>query len=41
MLFLLNTVIIPKKRLGKYKGWRKSFKKAIVKVKEGQKIDTA
>ena len=28
-----------KRRLGKTEGWRKSFKKAIVKIKEGQKIE--
>lgn len=28
-----------KRRLGKIKGWRKGYKKAIVKIKEGQKID--
>ena len=28
-----------KRRLGKQAGWRKGYKKAIVKVKEGQKIE--
>jgi len=28
-----------KRRLGKISGWRKSYKKAIVKIKEGQKIE--
>jgi len=28
-----------KRRLGKQTGWRKGYKKAIVKVKEGQKIE--
>lgn len=28
-----------KKRLGKFKGWTKGFKKAIVEIKEGQQID--
>lgn len=28
-----------KRRLGKMKGWKKGYKKAIVKVKEGQKIE--
>lgn len=28
-----------KKRLGKHQGWKKGFKKAIVKLKEGKKID--
>ena len=28
-----------KKRLGKFKGWNKGFKKAIVQIKEGQQID--
>jgi len=27
------------RRLGRHKGWRKGYKKAIVKVKEGQKIE--
>ncbi len=37
----VNIVKIPrkKKRLGKYHGWKKGFKKAIVQVKKGQKID--
>ena len=28
-----------KRRLGKQKGWRKGYKKAIVKIKKGQKIE--
>ncbi|MDD4062529.1 MAG: 50S ribosomal protein L23 [Candidatus Pacebacteria bacterium] len=28
-----------KKRLGKFTGWKKGFKKAIVEIKEGQRID--
>ena len=28
-----------KRRLGKIRGWRKGYKKAIVKIKEGQKIE--
>ncbi len=28
-----------KRRLGRISGWRKGYKKAIVKIKEGQKID--
>ena len=28
-----------RKRLGKYQGWKKGFKKAIVQIKKGQKID--
>jgi len=28
-----------KKRLGRHQGWKKGFKKAIVEIKEGQKID--
>lgn len=37
----VNIVKIPRKprRLGKYTGWRKAYKKAIVKVKKGQKIE--
>ncbi len=27
------------RRLGRYTGWKKGFKKAIVQVKEGQKIE--
>lgn len=36
----VNTVSVPrkKKKMGKLKGWRKSFKKAIVQIKEGEKI---
>ncbi len=38
----VNVISIPrkKKRLGKYKGWKKGFKKAVVEVKEGQRIDS-
>ena len=28
-----------KRKLGKQKGWRKGYKKAIVKIKKGQKIE--
>lgn len=28
-----------RRRLGRILGWKKGFKKAIVKIKEGQKID--
>jgi len=28
-----------RRRLGRIKGWRKGYKKAIVKIKEGQKIE--
>jgi len=37
----VNIVRIPskKRRLGKTEGFRKAFKKAIVKIKEGQKIE--
>jgi large subunit ribosomal protein L23 len=28
-----------RRRLGKILGWRKGYKKAIVKIKEGQKIE--
>lgn len=32
--------VLPKKRrLGKTRGWRKGYKKAIVAIKEGQKIE--
>ena len=30
-----------KRRVGKYQGWKKGYKKAIVHIKEGQKIDLA
>lgn len=38
----VNVINIPrkKKRLGKYRGWKKGFKKAVVEVKEGQRIDS-
>ena len=37
----VNVIKIPKKsrRVGKVSGWRKAYKKAIVKIKQGQKID--
>ncbi len=37
----VNIVKAPKKerRLGRISGWRKGYKKAIVKIKEGQKIE--
>ena len=37
----VKVVKIPAKqrRLGKIEGWRKGYKKAIVKIKEGQKIE--
>lgn len=37
----VRTIKIPRKmrRLGRQKGWRKGYKKAIVKIKEGQKIE--
>jgi large subunit ribosomal protein L23 len=37
----VNIVNIPpkKRRLGKHQGWRPAYKKAIVGVKEGQKIE--
>jgi large subunit ribosomal protein L23 len=37
----VRTVNIPKrkKRLGKITGWQKGYKKAIVGIKKGQKID--
>ena len=37
----VNTIKIPhkKRRLGKTEGFRKKYKKAIVKIKEGQKIE--
>jgi len=37
----VRTIKIPRKkrRLGRIEGFRKSYKKAIVKIKEGQKID--
>lgn len=28
-----------KKRLGKFRGWKKGFKKAVVEIKKGQSID--
>ncbi len=37
----VRIVNVPKKkrRLGRIEGWRKGYKKAIVKIKEGQKIE--
>ncbi len=37
----VNIVNIPKKkkRLGRHHGWQKGFKKAIVEIEKGQKID--
>ena len=37
----VNIVNIPKKRrrLGRIEGWRRGYKKAIVRIKEGQKIE--
>ncbi len=37
----VNIINIPKKRkrLGRYQGWKKGFKKAIVEIKKGEKID--
>jgi large subunit ribosomal protein L23 len=38
----VNTVrVLPKKRrVGKYEGYRSAYKKAIVRLAEGEKIDT-
>lgn len=37
----INIINMPrkKKRLGRYTGWKKGYKKAIVELKENQKID--
>lgn len=37
----IKIINIPKKprRLGKQSGWRKGYKKAIIKIKKGQKIE--
>lgn len=37
----VNIINVPKKkrRLGKISGWRKGYKKAIVRIKDGQKIE--
>jgi len=37
----VKTINVPRKqrRLGRIRGWRKGYKKAIVKIKEGQKIE--
>ncbi|MBU4299279.1 50S ribosomal protein L23 [Patescibacteria group bacterium] len=37
----VKIINVPRKRrrLGKIRGWRKGYKKAIVKIKEGQKIE--
>jgi large subunit ribosomal protein L23 len=39
----VRIINVPKKkrRLGRIEGWKKGYKKAIVKVKEGQKIEIA
>jgi len=40
-VFSVKIIKVPAKRrkLGRIKGWRKGYKKAIVKIKEGQKIE--
>ncbi len=37
----VNVIKIPakKRRLGKTEGFRKAYKKAVIKIKEGQKIE--
>lgn len=37
----VNVIKIPekKRRLGRVEGWKKGYRKAIVKIKEGQKIE--
>ena len=37
----VNTIKVnrKRKRLGKFQGWKKGFKKAVVQIKKGQKID--
>lgn len=37
----VKIINVPKKKrkLGKQKGWRKGYKKAVIKVKKGQKIE--
>ena len=37
----VKIINVPKKRrrLGRISGWKKGYKKAIVKIKEGQKIE--
>jgi len=37
----VKIINVPKKprRLGRISGWKKGYKKAVVKIKEGQKID--
>lgn len=37
----VKVIKVPAKqrRLGRTKGWRKAYKKAIIKIKEGQKIE--
>ena len=37
----VKIIKVPRKRrrLGRFEGWRKGYKKAIVKIKEGQKIE--
>jgi len=37
----IKIINVPKKRrrLGRISGWKKGYKKAIVKIKKGQKIE--
>lgn len=37
----VNIINVPKKkrRLGRHSGWKQGYKKAIIKIKKGQKID--
>lgn len=37
----VNVIKVPRKsrKVGKISGWRKGYKKAIIKIKQGQKID--
>ena len=37
----IRTINVPRKkrRLGRHKGWKKGYKKAIVEIKKGQKIE--
>ncbi|MGI6636897.1 MAG: 50S ribosomal protein L23 [Minisyncoccales bacterium] len=37
----VNIIKLPKKkkRLGRYTGWKKGFKKAVVQLKKGERID--
>lgn len=40
VLSVHTTNVIPKfKRMGKYEGYKPAYKKAVVKIAEGQKID--